>query len=374
MDKISEYIPDILIQQRLADEEYDTDAVAFDLQNYRSEFPNSNIKPWLDVDLHDDVFDLLYHRIKNFFATGFKFYYWDKWKTIDETFIQHQPPANIDYHSGYSPKQLYVSQKYNSLKFEILNNKIYSLNIAQLNISIRKALKYLNTNKIKTITCLHYLRVIPNSDHVDSEFVTGMKRGNPMSINHILSILLYTDWSELSSEFSNTFRKHHVTATFALIKKRNREFANFSRFLMETIMCFGNLGYSRYFKFLPNRYTEKMDFETGPFYCGLSRTMVISCYNIRLYAPTSTTKQLEVAHRFTDDCGMIVQLNNNGHHYGFQLTSWNCSWLSNYVGEDERIWMGGLVPIKIEGIRIVSTSINYQKYFQSLYYLDCMLT
>ncbi len=30
--------------------------------------------------------------------------------------------------------------------------------------------------------------------------------------------------------------------------------------------------------------------------------------------------------------------------------------------------------IKIEGIRIVSTSVNYQKYFSSLYYFDAMIT
>eukprot|EP01084_Bolivina_argentea_P169237 293402_1 len=96
--------------------------------------------------------------------------------------------------------------------------------------------------------------------------------------------------------------------------------------------------------------------------------MVIPQFNIRLRGPTSTTKQIEVSERFGGEQGIIIALNNNGYFQCYTLHSWNCS------GEDERVWMGGEFSIKIEGVRILSTHINCQKYFQCLYYFDAMLT
>ena len=37
---------------------------------------------------------------------------------------------------------------------------------------------------------------------------------------------------------------------------------------------------------------------SGPFYCGMSFVMVIPQFNIRLNAPLSTSKSLEIAQRF----------------------------------------------------------------------------
>ncbi len=47
--------------------------------------------------------------------------------------------------------------------------------------------------------------------------------------------------------------------------------------------------------------------------------MVVSQFNIRLYSPTSTSKQIEVAQRFTDDKGIILQMNNNGHGHQIKI-------------------------------------------------------
>ena len=69
---------------------------------------------------------------------------------------------NVRDHSEYSPKELYIAPKYESLRDEIVNNKIHSLNIKQLNISITKATQYFHSAKAKKIYCrrigddLHY--------------------------------------------------------------------------------------------------------------------------------------------------------------------------------------------------------------------------
>ena len=116
-----------------------------------------------------------------------------------------------------------------------------------------------------------------------------------------------------------------------------------------------------------------MDWEVGPFFCGINRLVVIPEFNIRLNSPTSTTKQIEVANRFGGDEGVVIQLNNNGYQQSHGLRSFNCSWLSDYSGEDERIWIGGEYPIKIETIRTLSNSANYIDYFRPFFYFDCMI-
>ncbi len=98
--------------------------------------------------------------------------------------------------------------------------------------------------------------------------------------------------------------------------------------------------------------------------------MVIPQFNIRLNGPTSTTKQLEVATRFGGEEG----INNNGYNGSHVLHCWNCSWLSNYIGEDEYLFVGGNRQIKIESIRLINGSINYDSYMFPLYYFDCMIS
>ena len=96
-------------------------------------------------------------------------------------------------------------------------------------------------------------------------------------------------------------------------------------------------------------------------------------FNIRLCAPTSTTKKYAVASRFSGNDGIIITLNNDTWSSA-GLTLWNCSWSSNYSAEDERVFCGGEHPIKIENVKIISTQKHFKKYFKSLYYFDMMIS
>ena len=94
----------------------------------------------------------------------------------------------------------------------------------------------------------------------------------------------------------------------------------------------------------------------GPFYCGMSKLMVIPDFNIRLCCPTSTSKQIAVATRFGGSDGIIIQLNNYRYFFSTKLRSFNCSWLSNYCAEDERLLFGGASQVQIENIYILKLS------------------
>eukprot|EP01084_Bolivina_argentea_P150987 263599_1 len=103
----------------------------------------------------------------------------------------------------------------------------------------------------------------------------------------------------------------------------------------------------------------------------MSHIKIIPEFNIRLCSPTSTSINIEVAIRFSGHYGMIIQLNNNNSPY---IRGFNCSWLSNYPEENERLFFGGFFRIKIESIRIIKTQQNFGVFMRPLFYLDAMIT
>eukprot|EP01083_Nonionella_stella_P018436 51372_1 len=364
MDGLYQYMLEYMDNERVLriknvfeTEEYDTESIEMDMETDQ----HSNATQWFDD--HHYLMHSMYDIYQNYlnelqlaaasFKIGYMFYYW------------------IYYEDQYP--ELYIKSKYKSLKEEIRNNTICQLTTDQLNASIQKAHQFIDTAQAKEITALrhwtHYY-------DIDNRYIFkyNVKMGTPLSVEHVLSVLLYTDWSKLSKEFSATFRSITPFETLSSVKNRNREFAVWSKLLRETVEYFGNLGDHRKKADSLEHAWKDLPMETGPFYCGLSRVVVIPEFNIRLIAPTSTTKQIEVAQRFASENGIIIQLNNNGDMESYLLPSWNCSWLSTFSGEDERLWMGGHYRMKIETVRIMTTAKTYNRYLSSLFYFDRMVT
>ena len=101
--------------------------------------------------------------------------------------------------------------------------------------------------------------------------------------------------------------------------------------------------------------------------------LAIPEYNIRLCSPTSTSLQMEVATRFAGDRGIIIQLNNMTDILAKRLCSFNCSWLSQYNAEDERLFFGGAYRIQIENIRNIATATNYGFFINPMYCFHTMI-
>ncbi len=117
----------------------------------------------------------------------------------------------------------------------------------------------------------------------------------------------------------------------------------------------------------------KMVNEAGPFYSGLNVELIVSSFLMRCYSPTSSSKHLEIATRFSDEEGIIIQFNNTGHQYAHRLPIFNCSFISTFPEEDERLIFGGSDLIRIEGIRLIQTCTNYQTFFKCLFIFDSIL-
>eukprot|EP01084_Bolivina_argentea_P169070 293111_1 len=354
MDKLYENVnilaDDLQMKRFLYEEEYDS--VAMEMDILESNESSSNISQHLGESMFKacERYIIDYKISQHSFSTGFTFYYWDYYKHDHEQTDEEKidDVFNVDDYGGYKPYELYVETRYNDIKFEILNNKIYTLTLEQFKTSLTKANKSIATRKAKqlrardfTYYTLHY----------------QIKPGRRLRVSNLLSIILYTDWSNLCTEFSRTFRKIKVNESLSSVKERNSEYCNWSRLLRETVEGFGE-------------YSTDLQ---GNFFCGMSFVMIMPEVNIRLRGPTSTSTHIEVATRFGGEQGIIIQLQTNDFRNDTQLRGFNCSWVSNYTGEAEYLFVGGFETMRINTIKNLITAENFKVFIKPLYIFDAMI-
>ena len=81
---------------------------------------------------------------------------------------------------------------------------------------------------------------------IDKMLHYGIPTYSNISVEHILSVILYTDWTTLCTQFSATFRREHRNESLYSVKQRNAEYAVWSRLLRETVEYWGQNSYSGY--------------------------------------------------------------------------------------------------------------------------------
>eukprot|EP01084_Bolivina_argentea_P256248 431340_1 len=284
-------------------------------------------------------------RTSNAFSIGFTFFYWDYYRSGDVT---QRWMGNQNDLLGYSSSQLFIRKKYKSLKDEVLDNEIYNISVDIYNKVLTKAYQYIHCKTVKYIVA---------SDE-ENELHYGITEGTLISIEHLLSILFYTNLSKLSTAFSSTFRALQKNESLESIKTRNREYWHWSKLIREAVQYYGN----------------KLGHERGqPFYTGISY-MILPAFVIRLCCPTSTTKQEEVAYNFANETGIVIRINNGSNYYSQFLRYFDCSWLSCYHDEDERLFCGGDNPLRVESVTLVTSRYNLYWFLKPLFYLDCMVS
>eukprot|EP01083_Nonionella_stella_P059342 155223_1 len=337
------------VVQFINDEQYDTDAVRDD----HAVPPNGNILIACMTNENESLLNewrVFINDTKlqaSSFSVGFRFYYWIFYK--DKKDITQQIYGNVWDHAGYDICELFIEAKYSSFKEEIRHYEHVSLKQYQ-KVTV-KVNHYLDAKVIKQTTATEYGTRDTSYD---------IYEGDPILFDHLCALVLYTDYSDHSSAFSATFRKKNGFETIASVKKRNQSYYWMSRRLRECVEIFG----------------QCRDYGglSGPFYCGMSGVLHVASFNIRLCAPTSTSKQIEVAMKFSGQNGIVLQMDNPRSYQYVWLHGFNASWISRYKAEDERVFVGGLWLLKIQSIRIRATKQNFETFVACLYYLDVMLT
>ena len=258
------------------------------------------------------------------FSIGYRFYYWERYKHRKTAEHKHLDHCQHDVH------ELYIPRKYKTFKEEILEYKYFGLmsSIAATKIINIKANQYLQTQRareIKSFNGSNYPTVAKCPQWMQHPQHYGINNSNPLGIDNLFSLILYTDFDELSSDFSRSFRKIYPFESFEHVRIRNSYYWWWSKILRETVELYG------------------MQKKYGPFFTGLSFVMDIPQYQIKLNSPTSTSTYLEVAMKFAGDQGMIIELNCSPYGNNRLMTcikGFDCSWISKYKEEDEMyVWI-----------------------------------
>eukprot|EP01084_Bolivina_argentea_P256131 431122_1 len=331
---------DINISWDLEDEQYDTDAIQMELEEKNT----ANIQMFLTHDksqyqmICNLVHEMWIQSQRCDFSIGYLFHYWNSIQP------KYEHLANIIDNHGYTLQDLYVAAKYDSIKEEILCNQIFSIPSNEYKSYQTKATKYMKAKEVKNMK---------SAKSAERRLHYGIAASSPVTEEHVLSVILYCDQTDLCYKFSETFRKNHLFEPLKSVKLRNCEYAHFSRLLRETVEYYGHRGEGDKMKVEMNGKKKNAwcNQTSGPFYCGMSKVMAMPSFNVRLCGPTSTSRHIEVATRFADDNGMVMQFNNNWHCNADQLRIFGCNWISKYKEEDEYLLIGGQYQIRVESIR-----------------------
>ena len=205
----------------------------------------------------------------------------------------------------------YVKRKYDNFFDEIAEYDSENFNyILFKNEVLTKAKQYMETELIKSI-------------HAAEDDEYGLSVGDKISLENIISIILYCDYTRLSSDFSATHRKLSPFEPLSLTKERHRKYWWWSYLLLQTVQGYG----------INNEWSEER--LIGPFFTGMSFMMSVPEFNISLLSPTSTSVQIQVAIKFSGQEGIILEFhNNNG--YSQYVQAFDVSSISRYREEDER--------------------------------------
>eukprot|EP01084_Bolivina_argentea_P046534 85707_1 len=207
----------------------------------------------------------------------------------------------------------YVKAKYNNLKEEILKfrhitQKIWMLLLEECNT-------ILQSDKIKTI--------LSNGN----QQMYGIISNQPITLQHLLSMKLYTDFTQLCKIFCGAFRLQKISKThyerMSSIKTRNAKIANLAKLLMESVQCYG-----------------KFQTRKKKYYRGVDSKYIFKRFVARFNSPTSTTTNFQAAVNFTEGAGLIMELQIYTECMSSSMFGLDVSVTSDFSTEKEILFFG----------------------------------
>eukprot|EP01084_Bolivina_argentea_P223569 378251_1 len=204
----------------------------------------------------------------------------------------------------------------------------------------------LKTDKIQSIAS--------NGNHLD---VYGIKEQLSMQKQHLYSVKLYTDYSELCKIFCGAFRLRKIWDNqyerISSVQRRNEKIANWSKLLIESVQCYGT--------FLTN---NKMKY-----YRGIGMEFIFKRFITKFNVPMSTTTNFNSAVSFTEQCeGLILELKQ----YNEFLSGFDCSALSVFDHEQEVLFFGSDALLQIRCVYGIHNRkwTSYRRYIDGI---QCIL-
>ena len=129
---------------------------------------------------------------------GEKVYFWDWHKDNNK--------EDAIYNAGDPYKKWYIPKKYDNLEEEILQNEIETLDKDRYELAKDKAKRLIKLKSFKKLKSKNADKYWIGRKRAD-EFNYNILDGLSIKLEHIISIILYTDYDTLSYHFSRSFRK-----------------------------------------------------------------------------------------------------------------------------------------------------------------------
>ena len=204
-----------------------------------------------------------------------------------------------------------------------------------------KQFDYATVKAAKFLKFAQLFKKLKSRDTLTCGLRYDIAKRKPMNSNHLLSIILYTDYHHLSFLFKSSFQKQTINESLDSLKQRNREFWNFSKLLRETVEVFGD------------RLGDK------PKICKLYHSTTFMYLNnviTRIAAPTSMTRNLSTAILLAPQNGIVLEVVN----YGFDKPYYfNTGLLGCGALQDERLIFGGKQLTQFKNLSIIDIAEKY---------------
>ena len=211
-----------------------------------------------------------------------------------------------------SDRKNYVLPKYGNLKEELTKNRHSPITEQQFNELRQKCERYLSFDfKAKDVGM--------------GNEICQIAAGSLITIAHLMAMKVYTDFDETQREFKRHCRRQYEGESVESVMERNCEIAIWCRLMRECVMFWGK------------RMNRK-----EVFYCGLTARLVLNSTEHRFECPLSTTRNRDVAERFTDEYqGVILKIKRaNAHTRYFNTVPISC-----HSHEEERVFIGSTMKI-----------------------------
>lgn len=238
-----------------------------------------------------------------------------------------------------------------------MGNMLCSLSPFQFAVSAQKASLLCSSQRV---------RATKTGDIPSALRQYGIAKGSAMTKQHVLSIALYCDWQRLSDALRSSFRGAAPSESV------NCEFANWSKFLRETVELFGS-GEEESADGARSRH-HNVACSVSPkedgrlLHCSARSMYVFDAFKLRVAAPVSTSRNIRMASRSMTNEGILVQF---AAERGCGV--FDCSWISGHPQEWEHLLFGGVDRVRIECITEIDGNRSHREYLRALTHLQSML-
>ena len=227
------------------------------------------------------------------FEFGESFYHWKFYKSRD----------------NYIKPEKY---KHENLKKEMLNNRLYPLGIYRWNDTLKKAIIRKYSEKGKKLVSI---------DCGDYNFNRGIPKNLPISIPHLMVILIYTNYDDPQREFKRKGMRMKRNECITDLTNDHCEISNFYKLFNESILFYG----------------KNMDNSLDLYHGISSDKLFFSQFHPKFNAPISTTDTVTIAESFCgqNNDGMILKLKSDETIYDKYFY---CGWCSDLSHEKEYLF------------------------------------